>query len=731
MKINLITSLVSKFLFISVAGATGVSIASGQSDIVEAANVKSFGAVGDGINDDTASIQAALYSPYHRIYIPDGTYKLTNILRIPSNKQLTLSPTTTMLRKSNSSSMLLNNSDGTTGDYGSNANVIIEGGVWNGNAAEFPEACTIMGFGHMSDVIVRDCTIQNVPAWHAIELNAIRRGTIERVFFKTCTNEAVQLDTMNSANPGVFPWFGPYNDGICREIVIQDCTFVAVATAIGSHSAPPVEGLVIRRCVIDSSTDIAIKPVRYSNMSVVACEFNNCHTVFAGSAVGFLLRENRINNSRVADINLANCTNGVVEDNIITNSKSGIINASASVSIYGNRFDPVLNPIPPAIVSEKRFDYFIYDNSTKSGASASSPVRTGVLFTSVGKESATAALSNGDTATLAVTATGTLPLIYKWVKDGVTIASGTGPTLTITSVSPSAVGSYSVTISNSAGTVTTAPVQLTVSTTTTADSTSIALTNVSFRSFLASSDAVLTAGYSIKGTSEKRLLIRAIGPTLTRFGVSPALQDPRLEVLDSKGIRVSENNDWPEMLAPIFETAGAFPLPFGSANAAALVTVAAGFGTVEVRGTSPGIALLEFFDTSDTRMSRLVNLSARGRVGSGDSVLVAGFATSGVGTIRLLIRGIGQRLAEFGLSGTLADPRLELHNAEGDLVSTNDDWSPDLATTFTTAGAFTLVPGSKDAAMIVTVKGGARYSVLLRGNEGVTGEALLEIYELQ
>ena len=112
-------------------------------------------------------------------------------------------------------------------------------------------------------------------------------------------------------------------------------------------------------------------------------------------------------------------------------------------------------------------------------------------------------------------------------------------------------------------------------------------------------------------------------------------------------------------------------------------------------------------------------------------MLIAGFVVQGTGTKRLLIRAIGPKLAEFGVTGSLSDPRLDVYDAAGTVLASNDDWSATLATTFTQAAAFALNSGSKDAAVIVTLPAGASYTAVVSGVNGSTGEAMIEIYDLQ
>ena len=117
-------------------------------------------------------------------------------------------------------------------------------------------------------------------------------------------------------------------------------------------------------------------------------------------------------------------------------------------------------------------------------------------------------------------------------------------------------------------------------------------------------------------------------------------------------------------------------------------------------------------------------------MGTGDDILIAGFTVSGTGNKPLLIRAVGPTLAAFGVGGTLADPKLEIYNAQGVKVTENDTWSAGLSTTFASVGAFPLTAGSRDAALLTSLPPGS-YTAQIRGADGGTGEALVEIYELR
>lgn len=257
------------------------------------------------------------------------------------------------------------------------------------------------------------------------------------------------------------------------------------------------------------------------------------------------------------------------------------------------------------------------------------------------------------------------------------------------------------------------------------------LANLSVRTNAAAGQTVIV-GFTLSPGS-KQVLLRAVGPGLAPFGLSDTLADPLIVVYDPQGRRAGENDDWTN-LAGTFTAVGAFPLPAGSRDAALITQLIGGQSqTAHIPASSNGLVLIEAYDVTDTYTPRLTNVSVRNRVGTGANILISGFAITGTGTKRLLLRGIGPGLAVFGVTGVLTDPRLVLHrsgdNGASTFVADNDDWSSSLAGTFATVGAFNLTSGSKDAALLVTLNPGT-YTVQLSGVGDTTGEALIEAYEV-
>ena len=252
------------------------------------------------------------------------------------------------------------------------------------------------------------------------------------------------------------------------------------------------------------------------------------------------------------------------------------------------------------------------------------------------------------------------------------------------------------------------------------------LANLSLRTTLAANQPV-TVGFVVSGGA-RDLLVRAAGPTLAAFGLTSAMPDPRLEVYRG-ATRTAANNDWPLALTSVMAAQGAFPFTTASRDAA-LFQSFDGAATVQASGPAGGTVLVEAYDTGGARDGRIINLSASNRVGSGGDILIAGLYVAGSGSRRVLIRGVGPGLAEFGVEGTLANPRLEVFSAEGTRIAENDDWDPALAATFRSVAAFAQPDRSRDAALVVELPAGRGYTAQVSGMGGTTGEALVEVYEL-
>jgi len=320
-------------------------------------------------------------------------------------------------------------------------------------------------------------------------------------------------------------------------------------------------------------------------------------------------------------------------------------------------------------------------------------------------------------------------LSYQWKKNGAAITGATNPQLTLTNVGAADAANYTVTISNSSGTTTSAAAALTLAPAGSAGR----LANLSTRSLVGPGDNVQIAGFVIAGSAPKKVLVRAAGPVLrTAFSFTNALDDPSLEVRDNtSGAIVASNDDWDASLEPTFTALGAFPWTRGSKDAALVTSLPPGNYTAIVRGTgaSTGVALVEVYEADSGTGSTLINLSTRSFIGGDDNPQIGGFVVNGSAPKTVVVRAAGPTLHKaFGLVGALGDPVIELRRAgANELLATSDDWSGYLASHFASVGAFAWPAESRDAAIVATLEPGA-YSVVVRGRFNGTGVALVEVY---
>jgi hypothetical protein len=284
---------------------------------------------------------------------------------------------------------------------------------------------------------------------------------------------------------------------------------------------------------------------------------------------------------------------------------------------------------------------------------------------------------------------------------------------------------------------------LTVKPVTTSSDTTLA--NISTRGVVGSGSGVLIAGLVVGGTTPKNVLIRAAGPALADFGVSGALVDPTLTLIDKDSQVIAQNDNWDSSSAVALSAAstrlGAFQFKPGSRDSALLTTLAPGNYTAVVSGvgSTTGVALVEAYDADadavTSRSRRLVNIATRGQVSTGENVLIAGLVVAGPGPRTYLIRAVGPTLANapFNVSGALNDPFLQIYQGET-LLRENDDWDvplsaqPALRDAATKVGAFPLQV-RRDSAMIITLQPGS-YTAKVTGFQGATGVSLVEIYEM-
>ncbi len=373
--------------------------------------------------------------------------------------------------------------------------------------------------------------------------------------------------------------------------------------------------------------------------------------------------------------------------------------------------------------------------STLSTAAALSVTTSGIAPTITAQPSSQT-VNLGDTITLSAGASGTPAPAFQWQKNGSNIAGANGTNLIIAGAQLTDAGSYTVVASNTVGSATSSAATVTVQ-----DLPQTRVTNLSTRAQVGTGANVLIAGFIINGSTPKKMLIRALGPTLANYSVKNPLADPTLKIVDGAGNTVVTNDDWQttsniDDFNAASTKSNAIPLPDGSKDAALVTTLNPGGYTALVSGKSgaTGIALVELYEVDTNTSNQLVNISSRANVGTGDAVTIAGIIVSGSVPKKFLVRAIGPGLQARSVPGFLADPNFQIVDGSNNVVATNDNWetSDTLSDTKSVTSQVNAVPldaGSKDAALTVTLAPGG-YTVVVRGTGGTTGIALVELYQV-
>jgi hypothetical protein len=254
------------------------------------------------------------------------------------------------------------------------------------------------------------------------------------------------------------------------------------------------------------------------------------------------------------------------------------------------------------------------------------------------------------------------------------------------------------------------------------------LANISTRGQVLTGNNVMIGGFIVTGSGSKKAIVRAIGPSLTNQGVTGALTDPTLELHLPDGTVVT-NDNWMDA-GNKQEVIDSGVAPTNDAESAILRdSLAPGNYTAIVSGvnSTTGVALVEVFDLNAAGTAILANISTRGFVGTGDNVLIGGIIILGGSDQSVILRAIGPSLATQGVSGVLADPVLELHDGDGNLIATNDNWKSDQQAEIEGTG----IPPTDEAesAIVATLTAGS-YTAIVSGKNNSTGVALVEVYQL-
>jgi acid phosphatase len=250
--------------------------------------------------------------------------------------------------------------------------------------------------------------------------------------------------------------------------------------------------------------------------------------------------------------------------------------------------------------------------------------------------------------------------------------------------------------------------------------------NSSTRLHTGSGNDVLIGGFIIAGPTKKKVIVRGLGPSLKINGASipGTLPDPVIQLYRSDGAIAAANNDWKDTQQAEIQNSGLAPADDREAAIAASLDPGNYTVVLSGRNNSTGIGLVEAYDVDRTSATRLLNLSARGRVQTRDDVMIGGVILGGADYSRVIFRGLGPSIP---VTGRLADPILELHDGNGAVIGANDDWQQSQRAEIQTSG---LAPADDREAAIIGNFAPGQYTVILRGKNETTGIGLVEAYKL-
>ena len=258
------------------------------------------------------------------------------------------------------------------------------------------------------------------------------------------------------------------------------------------------------------------------------------------------------------------------------------------------------------------------------------------------------------------------------------------------------------------------------------------LVNLSTRAFVATGEQVLIGGFVIQGSQPATVVLRALGNSLPVFGIRNPLRDPMMELHAASGAIIGESDDWIDRADA--STIASYGLdPSNSRESAILATLNPGDYTFVVRafdnqdGDLTGTAVVELYDLH-TSNARAGNISSRGQVLRGDEVLIGGFIVGGSQPKTVIMRALGPSLAQFQIANPLNDPTLEVRDAAGNVLASNNNWQDDPNAALIQAEGFAPSEPPESAVRISLNPG--NYTGIVRSADGTTGIGLVEIYDL-
>lgn len=501
------------------------------------------------------------------------------------------------------------------------------------------------------------------------------------------------------------------------------------------------DSLIVENCNSDNQGG-ALRFVQQSSVTVSNSTIAGCSTNLLGGGIAMVGGDIHINNSNIVDNGITGQgsgrafwlspqqNDGTVPDTDLTGEiQNCVINGGANGSILIYDSDPYNVPVNRVQYNANKIsnpDPTIYFND-KAGYLAVDRLNALSLHgapksTAPNSYSSTLFVDGAILLVPPVVLTSGAPgettplqsyLVYAASGGSVTL-DGNGKTNTTDVLATTSANQHTLTVAGSGFSTTPLP--------------HVAL-NISTRLPVGTGDNALIGGFIIVGNSPKRVLVRAVGPSLP---VAGALPDTTLQLFRGQNL-VAQNDDWASTQtggliagAQDVEIISTGAPPTSSLESAIVVTLDPGPYTAVVRGknNTTGNAQVEIFDVDAIQNSTLANISTRGLVQTGDNVMIGGFIyAGGEGATRVALRGLGPSLP---VSSPLADPTLDLVNAQGTPIDSNDNWSSGRASELQAAG---LAPtNAAESAIYRDDLAPGSYTAVLRGKNGGTGIGLVEVY---
>lgn len=252
--------------------------------------------------------------------------------------------------------------------------------------------------------------------------------------------------------------------------------------------------------------------------------------------------------------------------------------------------------------------------------------------------------------------------------------------------------------------------------------------NISTRTRVQTGENVMIGGFIITGNAPKKVIIRAIGPSITQVSAGDLLADPVLELRGSSGSLITSNDNWKDTQQADIQATGIPPQNDLESAIVATLTPGGYTAIVKGKGGATGVGLVEVYDLDQPADSKLANISTRGFVQTGSNVMIGGFILgNGSSPANVIIRALGPSLTQANVAGAMADPTLELRDANGALVRSNDNWKDSQQAEIQASG----IPPQNDLeSAIVATLSPAAYTAIVSGKGGTTGVGLVEVYRL-